>query len=497
MSTVSTELAPTGGADAELPLGSPVGEYTIDAVLGRGGFGTVYRGVHPVIGKQVAIKVLARKYASDPDVISRFAAEARAVNQIRHRNIIDIFQFSTLPDGRHYYVMECLDGEPLDQYLVQHGPLALAEALPILRAIGRALDAAHAKGIAHRDLKPENIFLARDTDGERFPKLLDFGIAKLFGSGADSALHRTATGVPIGTPYYMSPEQCRGKDVDQRTDIYSFGIVAYRMLTNTYPFDGPDYVELLFQQVNEEPPPPSSRNPALPAAVDAAIAWMMRKDRDQRPATLHDALAAFDDVHEGSAIAPARISSAGKPAITPNAFAQTAISTQIPPPPKTPSRRPVWIGATLVLVCSAAGVMLFMKSSNDAAQVARDDRPANNTTVAPPVVANNSPIIDAGIDAQAATVKLALPHLPPHATVTFGDTVETVTDGTIVVAEARDFTTLVIEAPGYVTTRIQVSPDRDQTISASFKKATVTHDPLATPSDSHDIAVPNFKKGAH
>jgi serine/threonine protein kinase len=481
VSTVSTELSPQGGADAELPPGSPVGEYTIDAVLGRGGFGTVYRGIHPLIGKQVAIKVLARKYASDPDVISRFAAEARAVNQIRHRNIIDIFQFSTLPDGRHYYVMECLDGEPLDQYLTRHGPLALAEALPILRAIGRALDAAHAKGIAHRDLKPENIFLARDADGERFPKLLDFGIAKLFGSGADSALHRTATGVPIGTPYYMSPEQCRGKDVDQRTDVYSFGIVAYRMLTNTYPFDGADYVELLFQQVNEEPPPPSSRNPALPAAVDAAIAWMMRKDRDQRPATLHEALAAFDDVGEAGA----------RPAITPNAFAQTAAS--VARPSKKPSRKPaVWIGATLVLVCSAAGMMLVMKKSPDPVEVAsspHDDRPVKpNFAISPPVTATDAAV--------GETVKLTLAHLPPHARVTYDGIVQVVTNGAIVVAKTTEPKIMLIEVPGYATQHYGVPADRDRTIEASpFTRASVPRDPLATP-DSHGIEVPNFKHGA-
>ncbi|HEY0254379.1 MAG TPA: serine/threonine-protein kinase, partial [Kofleriaceae bacterium] len=282
--------------DPDLPTGTQVGEYVIDHVLGRGGFGTVYRCVHPVIGKQVAIKVLSRTLSGDEAMVSRFAAEARAVNQIKHRNIIDIFQFSTLADGRHYYVMECLEGETLDAYLKAHGRLSLAEALPILRAIGRALDAAHAKGIAHRDLKPENVFLATDSDGERVPKLLDFGIAKLFGDETGDVRHRTATGMPIGTPYYMSPEQCRGKDVDQRTDIYSFGILAYRLLTGTYPFEGADYLEILSKQVHEEAPPPSRANPSLPATVDAAVAWMMRKDPADRPRTLQEAIAAIDDV---------------------------------------------------------------------------------------------------------------------------------------------------------------------------------------------------------
>ena len=215
---MSTGQVAVGASDQDLAVGMNVGEYKIEVAIGRGGFGTVYRAVHPLIGKQVAIKVLARKYSSDPEVVSRFVAEARAVNQIRHRNIIDIFAFGALPDGRHYYVMEHLDGEPFDQYLRRIGPLPLADALPILRAIARALDAAHAKGIAHRDLKPENIFLAHDADGATFPKLLDFGIAKLLQPEED-VRHRTGTGVPIGTPYYMSPEQCRGREVDHRTDV--------------------------------------------------------------------------------------------------------------------------------------------------------------------------------------------------------------------------------------------------------------------------------------
>src|SRR5262245_24110394 len=208
-----------GRPEVDLAAGTAVSEYVIEGAIGRGGFGTVYRAVQPLIGKKVAIKVLSRKYSADNEIVSRFVAEARAVNQIRHRHIIDIFSFGQLADGRHYYVMEHLEGEPLDRYLAKHGPMKLADALHVLRAIARALDAAHAKGIAHRDLKPENIFLARDDEGELFPKLLDFGIAKL--SGPDDQLaHKTGTGVPIGTPFYMSPEQCRGRDVDHRTDIY-------------------------------------------------------------------------------------------------------------------------------------------------------------------------------------------------------------------------------------------------------------------------------------
>src|SRR5262245_21529975 len=153
MSQPTTDLTDQPPPDLDLAVGQTVGEYVVDGKLGQGAFGSVFRAVQPLIGKVVAIKVLARRFSVDPEMVSRFIAEARAVNQIRHRNIIDIFSFGQLDDGRHYYVMEYLEGEPLDARIDREGRLSLGDALPILRGIGRALDAAHAKGVAHRDLK--------------------------------------------------------------------------------------------------------------------------------------------------------------------------------------------------------------------------------------------------------------------------------------------------------------------------------------------------------
>ncbi|MGE3457639.1 MAG: serine/threonine protein kinase, partial [Kofleriaceae bacterium] len=178
MSIPTTDIPDT--IDVDLENGQQVGEYVVEGKLGQGAFGTVFKATHPLIGKNVAVKVLSHRFSVDPEMVSRFVAEARAVNQIQHRHIIDIFSFGKLDDGRQYYVMEYLDGETLDA-LLGRGRVPIGEALTILRAIAKALDAAHAKGIAHRDLKAENIFLARDTDGGVFPKLLDFGIAKLLG----------------------------------------------------------------------------------------------------------------------------------------------------------------------------------------------------------------------------------------------------------------------------------------------------------------------------
>jgi serine/threonine-protein kinase len=242
------------GLDQDLAPGTMVGEYRCEAVIGRGGFGTVYRAVHPVIGKTAAVKVLSRAYSSHPEMVGRFVAEARAVNQIGHKNIVDIFSFGALSDGRQYYVMELLEGRPLDRVLDDRGSFTILDAMPILRSVARAVDAAHAAGIVHRDLKPANIFLSFDEDGAPLPKLLDFGIAKLFGDARGDDSVRTQTGAPMGTAYYMSPEQCRGGDVDRRTDVYAFGVMIYEMLAGQLPFYDPSHIEVMMMHLSRVPP---------------------------------------------------------------------------------------------------------------------------------------------------------------------------------------------------------------------------------------------------
>jgi serine/threonine-protein kinase len=428
VSTGGAEPKAIGANDQDLAVGQEVGEYRIEGTLGKGGFGTVYGAVHPLIGKRVAIKVLARKYSADEEIVSRFVAEARAVNQIRHRNIIDIFSFGALSDGRHYYVMEYLDGEPLDAHIRNHGPMPLDEALPVLRSIARALDAAHAKGIAHRDLKPENIFLAEDADGSRFPKLLDFGIAKLL-APEDDVRHKTGTGVPIGTPYYMSPEQCRGREVDHRTDIYSFGIVTYRLLTGTFPFEGDDYMELLVKQMNDEPPPPSSRNAALTPHVDEAIAWMMRKDRAQRPPNVIEGVNALDP---SQAMTPASLPKrSSRPTVNPTrgAIASPKLSSpdalaatftpefervnvsQLAPA----SRRRVWpmLLAGSVVVAAGGVAAFLMLGSGGTSTSAERPVPAAAPSAAP--IVNTAPVAPPVVDkapAQAPPADVVTPTAP-------------------------------------------------------------------------------------
>jgi tRNA A-37 threonylcarbamoyl transferase component Bud32 len=271
--------------DEALPAGTMVGEFHIIRKLPKGAMGAVYEAVHPVIGKQAAVKVIARRLSSDATSVARFVQEARSVNQIGHVNIVDIFAFGELGDGRPYYVMEWLQGESLYDRLAR-GALDLQEALEILDPIADALEAAHEKGVVHRDLKPDNVFLVEVRHNRRVVKLFDFGIAKLRGSHA-SAPEPTQTGMIMGTPGYISPEQARGKSVDHRTDIYALGCMAFQMVTGRLPFPAESAMDMIALHLTQAPPRPSEQRPELSPALDQLIYKMMAKNVDDRPTLEH------------------------------------------------------------------------------------------------------------------------------------------------------------------------------------------------------------------
>jgi serine/threonine-protein kinase len=265
----------------ELSAGTRVGEYEIETKIGEGAMGTVYRAVHPAIGKRVAIKVMTPRLFDEPESMKRFVAEARAVAAIRHPGIVDVFGFGRLPDSRTYLVMEWLDGSTLGERL-QHGTVERDEAIDILRQIARALEAAHGKGIVHRDLKPDNVFIHHIEDEKPQCKLLDFGLAKVT-TKDDQQVARTRTGQLLGTPLYMSPEQCKSKGVDHRTDIYALGCMAYELLCGRVPFDADNAAELISAHLVADPPKPTKLNPDLPPVLETLLLQMVSKDPAQRP----------------------------------------------------------------------------------------------------------------------------------------------------------------------------------------------------------------------
>ncbi|HUQ04727.1 MAG TPA: HEAT repeat domain-containing protein [Kofleriaceae bacterium] len=271
-------------------VGQVMGGYEVVRRLAEGGMGVIYEGRHAKLGRRVAIKVLKPEYCQSEDVVERFYQEARAVNEIHHENIVDVYDFGREPDGRVFFIMEFLEGESLGARL-HRGTVYFAEALPILEQVVRALKAAHEKGFVHRDLKPDNIWLKHRDDGGVEVKLLDFGIAKLTGTeGAKDKL--TRTGAIIGTPTYMSPEQINGGPaIDGRTDIYSLGIIIYELFMGSTPFQGEALAAIMMGHLFNEPPP-MNVHPALgvPEGAQQIVTRMLAKNPDERYATVSDVL---------------------------------------------------------------------------------------------------------------------------------------------------------------------------------------------------------------
>jgi serine/threonine-protein kinase len=267
-------------AEIDPLIGRFVGEYKVERQIGQGGMATVYAAVHPLIGKRAAIKVMSASLCVDPTAVVRFIQEARAVNQIGHPNIVDVFSFGRLPDGRSYFVMEWLRGESLFDRMSARR-LSLEESLEVIDQIADALDAAHEKGIIHRDLKPANVFLVPVRGRPELVKLLDFGVAKLQEKDGDGG--HTRTGFVVGTPDYLSPEQARARAVDHRTDIYALGVVAFEMVLGGMPFTADNPMDLVLQHLSTPPPDPVALWPDIPPALAQLIRAMMAKDPDARP----------------------------------------------------------------------------------------------------------------------------------------------------------------------------------------------------------------------
>jgi tRNA A-37 threonylcarbamoyl transferase component Bud32 len=348
--------APEAGGDGDerLAPGAHAGEYEIVRHLGSGAMGDVYAGRHPVIGKQVAVKVIKRKLAASAEAAERFVREARAVNRVDHPNVLDVFAFGRLDDGRPYLVMDLLEGESLGDRLRRDGALDPAAAVEILTPVCEALAVAHDEGVVHRDLKPDNVFLARGGRGQADARervfVLDFGIAKVLGDATADTAPGTLTGegVWIGTPAYMSPEQWTAEGASARSDIYAAGAMLYEMLTGRVPYQARSVPAMMEKHFHAEVPPLTSRNgDRLPAAWQKVVRQAMAKKPDERPADARTLLAAARDALAGSGPA------------TPIAGAGSSV-------------RRLWPAAlAAVLAVAAAGVLIDMKRRGDRQPEAR------------------------------------------------------------------------------------------------------------------------------
>ncbi|MFO0568572.1 MAG: serine/threonine-protein kinase [Polyangiaceae bacterium] len=279
------------------------GKYRLTRLLGRGGMGSVWEGVHASLGTHVAVKFIESEYADSAEARSRFENEARAAARLLSKHVVKVFDHGVMTDGRPYIVMEYLSGEPLDVRLARTNVISLQETAQIVVQVARALTKAHEAGIVHRDLKPENVFLVRDDeDGTEIAKVVDFGIAK-FTDGTSGLSSSTRTGSILGTPYYMSPEQARGlRGIDHRSDLWSLVVIAYRAVVGRLPFMGEAVGDLLVQICTSPAAPPSTLVKGTPPGFDAWVARGLAKEPAQRfqtAAALADALAGVAGVSAG------------------------------------------------------------------------------------------------------------------------------------------------------------------------------------------------------
>ncbi len=459
--------APTGGA-ANSPdeiIGTILNDrYEVTAKIGQGGMGAVYEARHTLIGKRVALKVLLDKHAEKEQVVARLKQEARLASSIGHDNIIDITDFGTTNTGRTFVVMEFLEGESLGACIARQGRIEPARIVAIATQIASALHAAHEKGIVHRDIKPDNIFLIK-RGGTDFVKVVDFGISKSMLPEESDDVRLTQTGMVLGTPLYMSPEQAQGEDdLDHRIDIYALGVILYEAVTGEVPFRGKNYLNILTQVIGDEPTRPSELVADIDHDLESVILKAMAKERDQR----YQTMGAF--LEDLQALADPDVKSTGARI--------TAARWRKKRERRSKSRYAAWI-AGVVAVGGASALAVTMLMGGEAASKSRQRADAER------LQAQNAKPSKAVVPADAAVkepafvrAKIRLESTPPGALV-YRDlrlVCEEPTPCDYLPAMTGEQIELRVELDGYQTGVLHVTPEFDDGQTARIKLEKVVED---------------------
>jgi serine/threonine protein kinase len=486
-------------------IGETLGSYVIEQAIGAGGMGQVFLGVHRRIGRRVAIKLLLPEYSASPALLGRFFNEARATSSINHPGIVQILDCDVHPSGRAYIIMEYLYGESLRTAVGRVGRLVydLPAVVSIVAQAAEAVGAAHDKGIVHRDLKPDNMFLLASTERGRIPvKVLDFGVAKLL-AGDKEGLSSTRTGSLLGTPLYMSPEQCRSAgNVDYRSDIYSLGCICFEMLCGRPPFEGRGVTDLLIAHASQPPPPPSSLGIDVPDPLEQLIMSMLAKEPGDRPSTMGEVasmlLAMVDwlppavqpfqvqapslaEASTRTAILPAAISPS--PVMYPTQYPSRPAPTPLPPHTtleqstgtmdapvrlrRPPSRRGWVIGVTMVVAALGVGAYLFsdelIGTPRSSHRVIGDEGESDQPTAGPKPF---DPPTSTGSAGLPATITVEVEGGPPG--------LQVLVDGdsaSVPVRLPRDGAVhkLVFKAPGYQSETRIIEASKSQLVTLALR----------------------------
>ena len=364
-------------------IGTSIGKYKISRLIGMGGMGAVFEALHTTLNQRVAIKVLHAKLTADKESVQRFMNEAHTTSLVHHVGLVKVHDYGQLDDGAAYMMMEYLEGESLRARLAKVNKLLVPDALRVTRQIAAALAAAHEKGVVHRDLKPENVLLVPDPEtpsGER-AKVLDFGIAKVMEPEGGEVL-KTTTGAILGTPTYMSPEQCRGiGKTSDKSDVYSLGCMLYQMLSGTPPFVGSGSGDLIAQHIMEQPKPLREVVPGIAPEIDTLVHQMLEKKPEVRP-SMRQVLASLEQLGLHS-----------------TASGTGAVVIVQPPPSvlekpeeiviKKSSPLPVILGVAGVLAMAAAGLIVMNRpqQTQQQQQTTQPTGPATTPPTTPPAPA--------------------------------------------------------------------------------------------------------------